>query len=409
MKFDLFDILPVSRPGESCLMFRVEERPGVGRCCVAASDLQPGDLVMEDTAVMVAPGGGERLCLECGQQTEERCDHCGLAVCCEGGQHQVECQYKFSFPSNTVTHLGVAVVRLLHLEQSWQREEVSKLMDHLEGRRCDPDWEMMETVADCLQAGLAGSYSRAEILRTAGIVLTNTASCNSLAGGEDKCIGLFPVFSLLSHSCVANTRRETDRGRMRVIATVHIKEGEQIVTSYKNPLLGSVSRRCHFPRVWYFDCECARCQDPSELGSHLSTLVCEGCGELLLPSHPLHHNSPWSCSSCSLSISSHQAMARCVRMYRALLSCPPSHQHLATLLAGLQTVAHPQHYVLLQAKMKFVMLASSEPDVLAMQTSLCQEILSVLDLVEPGLTRRRGEILRVSTAASPASLLSKCL
>ena len=96
-------------------------------------------------------------------------------------------------------------------------------------------------------------------------------------------------------------------------------------------------------------------------------------------------------------------------MYRALLSCPPSHQHLGTLLAGLQTVAHPQHYVLLQAKMKFVMLASSEPDVLAMQTSLCQEILSVLDLVEPGLTRRRGEILRVSTAASPASLLSKCL
>ena len=96
-------------------------------------------------------------------------------------------------------------------------------------------------------------------------------------------------------------------------------------------------------------------------------------------------------------------------MYRALLSCPSSHQHLATLLAGLQTVAHPQHYVLLQAKMKFVMLASSEPDVLAMQTSLCQEILSVLDLVEPGLTRRRGEILRVSTAASPASLLSKCL
>ena len=111
---------------------------------------------------------------------------------------------------------------------------------------------------------------REEILRWAGIVLTNTASCNSLQGGEEvSCIGLFPVFSLLSHGCVANTRRDTDRGRLRIIATVNIKAGEEIVSSYKNPLLGSVSRRSHFPTVWYFDCDCARCQDPQELGSNL--------------------------------------------------------------------------------------------------------------------------------------------
>ena len=309
-----------ARPAETCLPIRVEERVVVGRCLVASRDLQAGDLVLEDEAVVVVPGGGETLCLECGQETEEKCEKCGLAVCCDGPQHQTECQYNLSFPSNTTTHLGVAVVRLLHLTQDWRRDEVYKLMDHLESRQTDPDWEMMETVVSCLEASLAGRYGREEILRSAGIILTNTASCNSLQGGEDHCIGLFPVFSLLSHSCVPNTRRDTDRGRMVVTATVPIKEGEQIVTSYKNPLLGSVSRRCHFPRVWYFDCECPRCGDPSELGSHLSTLLCQDCGSLLLPSHPLHHNSPWTCSSCSLSLSSHQAMARCVTMYWALLA-----------------------------------------------------------------------------------------
>ena len=94
------------------------------------------------------------------------------------------------------------------------------------------------------------------------------------------CIGLFPVFSLLSHGCVANIRKEADRSKTLVVATVHIEDGEQILTSYKNPLLSSVSRRAHFPRIWYFDCECRRCCDPTELGSHTSTIRC------LLPDVP---------------------------------------------------------------------------------------------------------------------------
>ena len=181
MMFDLFDILPVSRPGESCLMFRVEERPGVGRCCVAACDLQPGDLVMEDTAVMVAPGGGERLCLECGQETEDRCPHCGLAVCCEGPQHQAECQYRLSFPSNTSTHLAVAVVRIINLQQDWRKDEVMRLMDHLEDRQTDPDWEMMETVVGRLLPALGEITSREEILRIAGeeSEVIGTAGCKN--------------------------------------------------------------------------------------------------------------------------------------------------------------------------------------------------------------------------------------
>ena len=40
--------LEAHRPAASCLLFRVEEREGVGRCCVAARDIEPGELVLED-------------------------------------------------------------------------------------------------------------------------------------------------------------------------------------------------------------------------------------------------------------------------------------------------------------------------------------------------------------------------
>lgn len=229
-----------------------------------------------------------------------------------GTRHKAECCYKLQFPTHTSRHLGVAIIRLvkalesLSEEESWKREEVGKLMSHLDSRSCDSDIRDIETVVDCILPALGDKYSREQLLTWAGVIMTNTASCNSVPGGEDVCIGLFPVFSLLSHSCVANTRRETDGGRMKVIATIPIPAGAQILTSYKNPLLGSVSRRAHFPRVWYFHCECRRCCDPSELGSHLSSLSCGKCGGDQVPAHPLSYHSPWRCVRCQHTLSCHQ-------------------------------------------------------------------------------------------------------
>ena len=46
--------------------------------------------------------------------------------------------------------------------------------------------------------------------------------------------------------------------------------------------------------------------------------------------------------------------------------------------------------------MKFVMLPNiTDEKTLSQQVYLAREILSVLDIVEPGLTRRRGQVLRV--------------
>ena len=39
-----------------------------------------------------------------------------------------------------------------------------------------------------------------------------------------------------------------------------------------------------FSGEWYFDCNCQRCQDPTELETFVSALICEVCEEdLLLP------------------------------------------------------------------------------------------------------------------------------
>ena len=136
---------------------------------MATRDIKAMELILIDAAIAHGPPNlTTPVCLECGASTEAECPHCGLAVCCEGPQHQAECHYRLSFPSHTTTHLAVAVVRLINLQQDWRKDEVMRLMDHLEERQTDQDWEMMETVVGRLLPALGETTTREQILRIAG-------------------------------------------------------------------------------------------------------------------------------------------------------------------------------------------------------------------------------------------------
>ena len=71
-----------------CPLITVSSLPMVGRCALAARDIEAGEVVMEDEAMMVSPGGGRRVCLECGaglaEEEEVACTRCGLPLCCAG-------------------------------------------------------------------------------------------------------------------------------------------------------------------------------------------------------------------------------------------------------------------------------------------------------------------------------------
>ena len=203
------------------------------------------------------------------------------------------------------------------------KEEVMMLMDHLEARVQLPTWESTLQHVLCPLARLRPDLGDEKDLgRLLGRFQTNCV------GAGKGLVGLFPIFSLLSHSCLANTRRCSQEGRVRVRAARPLEEGEELTTSYKCPELGSVARRGHFPTTWFFDCSCTRCCSTTELGTHLSSLLCplQGSndpetlsespgapchGGLLTPSFPTEYNSPWSCTSCSFTISSCQVINSC--------------------------------------------------------------------------------------------------
>lgn len=60
-------------------------------------------------------------------------------------------------------------------------------------------------------------------------------------------------------------------------ATVELKQGDILYTSYTHTLNGTHARQSHLKLSKFFTCQCARCLDPTELGTNLSTLLCQ-CG-----------------------------------------------------------------------------------------------------------------------------------
>lgn len=77
---------------------------------------------------------------------------------------------------------------------------------------------------------------------------------------------IFFIFSFLNHDCEPNVRYEIDsKLELKLFARKPIKAGEELRTTYVNPLHGTKLRRRELRVNWGFLCKCTRCQKEIEL------------------------------------------------------------------------------------------------------------------------------------------------
>lgn len=76
--------------------------------------------------------------------------------------------------------------------------------------------------------------------------------------------------------------------RIRLRAMVDLDPGQQLLHSYTYTLNGTTDRQEHLKTGKYFVCNCQRCLDPTECGTHFSTFKCSKCEDgWLLWANPL--------------------------------------------------------------------------------------------------------------------------
>ncbi|KAL4707867.1 hypothetical protein ACJJTC_010302, partial [Scirpophaga incertulas] len=199
--------------------------------------------------------------------------------------------------------------------------------------------------------------------------------------------------------------------RVNVRAAVPIKSGEILHLCYTHALSPTIVRQEYLLESKFFKCECERCKDPTELGTHLSTLKCQKCDNgVILPINPLDSESVWKCTEtkCEFKTSS-AAMRKMLAVVQteidqmdSLEPGPQSIEQREAFLKKYKCVFHPRHALPLSVKHSLAQLygraAGYELDelpdlLLERKAELCRAVLAALDAIMPGQTRMRGMML----------------
>ena len=359
---------------------------------MAAKDLLPWQEVVQDRAVVVAPL--TRVCLGClGSlaETSTPCTSCGWPLCsseCRAEGHRLECGVLRKAgvrPQDEATdpYTVLSVLRVLLLQQeeggeAWRR--VQGLESHWEQFDRDPGLvEGMKGMTDFLQHHLGLSWVlEQDVQHCFGVLKTNAMGVSD-QGGQ----ALYPLASIMSHSCVSNLDVIGEPGQtVRFRAKRKIEEGEELTIRYHMFLAPRDQIRADLENQYHFSCSCPRCSDQSELGTHFSSLqcTCSGFFSSRVPHQPDLH----LCSSCSDTKDLSSQLARVAQLSEQLDEQGYSPQLEAEVLGV--PGCHPSFHLRIQLHLAF--LGSGQPcpaprEVVARATV----VLHTLRLLEGGCSQ----------------------
>ncbi|XP_040573772.1 SET domain-containing protein SmydA-8 isoform X1 [Lepeophtheirus salmonis] len=432
--------LYIERDQSSNRPYKIIRNDSVGRYMVATRDIKPGETVLMEYPLTFGPGNpNEPICLGCytpvlkNQHTE--CDGCGFPMCSKECsqilEHKdFECaeMHNMNFrldSQNTLKWNGsqesvynaISPMRALVLKKRdparWNL--IWMHMSHDEARQKDTFWQKKDAkTLEHIKAMMKISpedYDTIKIIL--GIFLVNDFEiCIPLEGSEEKSSlirGIFALASMPNHSCVSNcyhnfTCRE-EGFKMTMKAVVDIKEGDEITHSYTEPLDPIMRRQSLLKIGKFFQCNCIRCRDPTEMSTYSSALICSKCKKgNVISKNCKNINSDWECDSCDLTLSPdsvEQVNSKAKSEIEEMDKNPDVETH-EQFLNKYATIFHPNHVYMIDrsyvlGKM-YGRMEGYEPDSLSddqfmRKKELCERVLKVLNVITPGQTRKKGMMM----------------
>ncbi|XP_055838401.1 SET domain-containing protein SmydA-8 [Episyrphus balteatus] len=416
----------------------VEVDAQFGRIIVLSDDVKKGEVVVDELPFAVGPKQHSGIvCLGCYMYLQfdedgdsiDRCEKCDwplCGMCIESVDHNLECEVfqkaNVKFAGNVsadgvctqldcITPLRVLINKELDPER-WERE-VAPMEYHDQSRRQMKDiWNAdLVNVAQYLRGPCKlERFSEELIMRVVGILEVNAFEGRTTHGHTIRC--LYPTTGILAHNCVPNTARSiypSDRFRIRLRAMKDLRAGQQLHHSYTFTLNGTAARQEHIRNGKFFTCRCERCTDPTELGTYFSSFKCITCELGFLSTiDPFDSTADWRCNHCKFttpaegihtSVSTMQAEVADVQ---AMDMSPERLQECEALLRKYRLILHPAHFIQTSLRQSLIEMYGRVhgyemvelPDILLeRKEELCRQVLGVLNIFEPGLSRARAMLL----------------
>ncbi|XP_023333178.1 protein msta isoform X2 [Eurytemora carolleeae] len=392
------------RNGDFCSPFRVEFRDDVGRYLVSTRNIKKKELILTEPPFVTGPSLGRGLvCAECLKSIKISvpCFSCNIPLCNQScgdkANHRLECQY-FQNPllqgalgesDNAQTVLDIILPLRYLLKSEYLQQTVTDLS------KGEP-WPEPETSG--LKQVLCLEEHRELLQDCMRIVFTNSKSLVDIGLTGSA---VYNVYSLMNHSCVPNTNLSIAKDlSIRVVSNTDIGAGTEISTRYGGLNIGQPRRSELLYQHWRFRCKCSRCEDPTELETRTSGILCQvqDCSGYILPYTSLL----WRCETCQ-GISGLDYVLRVIRKAESNiknnLGGEPDSGILEKTISVLETSLHPNHYLISQVK--FVLVSwyaqagrelSREEQERIVQVSL--QLIDLLQRLDP-VNVTLGRVLRI--------------
>lgn len=397
--------------GEKC---KILQSDTLGRYVVADKKLSPGQVILTEGPTLILPSNDETRCINCLRVTNEICGKCKTFLLCGNcsSHYDFDCNFfgseTFSLLSTNMAAFGIIKCLLLNENPKTSSifEQLVSLESHKDKRRGTAVWsDYQKTVVEpILSSNILTFLSKVKssnneeleefIQHLCGIIDVNSFEIRAPDDGSMRAIYLNA--SLLAHDCVANTSIAIDDDyQMKIYTNCDVEEGAMLTYCYTNPLLGTDERRQSLMIGKYFYCKCNRCMDPTELGSHMSSLRCRSCSK----GYIVRTATSWQCQECSSTLDDgfvnqilDNARDEILRVKHDILK----NEHL---IIELSQVFHNNHYLIIDIKQNVAALLRSylmnpifRPGKLELdrKTKLCEDILRVLQIIQPGISRLKA-------------------
>ena len=188
--------------------FRVSHTTASGRCLVATREIRPEETVLSDSAILLGPAS-PHVCIVCCSHKPGTCDGCGhrvCRVCSDSGAHDdQECQAlaRCSFTRDMYNIVLPVRFGLLKHRDREMFEWLMQYMDHNEERNKNKEMrdstDRMTTIVSTIVPGVSKDLA----WKIVGILFTN---CFEFKLAEIEARALYPLVSLINHSCIPNMR-----------------------------------------------------------------------------------------------------------------------------------------------------------------------------------------------------------
>nr|XP_966477.1 PREDICTED: protein msta, isoform B [Tribolium castaneum] len=387
------------------------------RHVVANRLIKSGEIILTETPFVYGPKPGSPvLCLGCFECVDSKtaCSKCSWPVC------GPECEFLSSHKDNECEIFAKNRVKFNDVDDPYdvclQYEGITPLRMLL-AKEKDPKRWLEEigglkirknnvNVVDFVRNVCKMDQFCDDLIHTVcGILDLNAIEVRAPSGYLIRC--LYPKLSQISHNCVTNLFQTVTPEDFKITlrASGNISENQELFYNYVYPLWPTLIRRDFLKENKNLDCCCKRCGDKTELRTHLSTLKCSKCDNgILLSSDSLSDSCDWNCTHCEFKTNA-SSVKKVYRIVQSeieaiqMVSGAEGIEQREAIFRKYRSVFHPKNAYMTILRVDLTQLYGRAPgytihelpDLLQEhKVELCYQLLEVLDVVEPGLSKLRG-------------------